>query len=253
MIILDRLETGYMQKPVLHIPHQEFGEGKIISLIGRNGSGKSTLLKTMVGLLPYKGSVKVDGRELSEMRDKERARFMSYLPQSLTVPDMDVATLVVHGRYVRLGFSRVLSEADRQAVRRAMEITDVAHLKDRRLRSLSGGERQRAFLAMVIAQDTKMLLLDEPSTYMDVAHQKEITEILQRLAEGGKGVILASHDLQQSFSASDQLCILDHGEIAACGTPEDLAARPDLLRASLGVALKKCCDPGLLYPFVLSQ
>lgn len=253
MIVLDHLKAGYMGSPVIEIEHQVFETGKITSLIGKNGSGKSTLLKAIIGLLKYSGSLTIDGKERNQMSDKERARQVAYLPQSLTAPDMDVLTLVSHGRYARLGFSRTLNDADKKAIRDAMDVTDVTGLSGRSLKSLSGGERQRAYLAMTIAQDTQILLLDEPATYMDVAHQARITQILKTLAADGKGIILASHDLQQSFSISDRLCIMDGGRIRACDTPQALAEKPQVMRSALGVTVAACDDARFLYPYVLAK
>ena len=163
---------------------------------------------------------------------------------------MDAYTLVSHGRYARLGRSKTLSAADRDSIEAAMRLTGTWEMRDKFLKRLSGGERQSVYLAMAIAQDTQMLLLDEPDTYLDVPHQLKIHTILRQLADDGKGIVTVSHDIAKSFSQSDRICILSQGKAAACDTPAVLST-DDRLYAALGVRVAKT-NGNTLYDYALT-
>ena len=162
MICVRDFCAGYDGRVVLRADALDLREGRVCGLLGRNGSGKSTLLKAVCALGPYQGSVLVDGNEVSDLQRIERARRVAYLPQSLAVPQMSVRTLVSHGRFARMSASKVLGDQDRLRVEEAMRSVGVDGMAGRELPELSGGERQLAYLAMVVAQDAPMLLLDEP-------------------------------------------------------------------------------------------
>lgn len=182
MIELRHITAGYGGEAVLRDFSVRFSPGKITGILGRNGCGKSTLLKTAAGLLrPMSGEVLVDGRSLGDYAPKELARQIAVLPQSREVPAITVESLVMHGRFPYLGFPRKPRPEDRQAVQRAMEQAGVEALRQKALSALSGGERQKVYLAMVLAQDTPVILMDEPTTYLDINHQFE----LLRLIPGG--------------------------------------------------------------------
>ena len=253
MIEIKDMTTSYIDGETCRIPELRLEEGKITVIIGRNGSGKSTLLKTIAGQLSYRGSIRIDGKECREYGTMERARRIAYLPQTLRSVNIDVRTLVEHGRYPYLGMMRRMSEKDRDLVDRALEITGLTEYADHELQDLSGGERQRAYLAMVIAQDAKMVLLDEPTTFMDVSYQKSFYEIIRRLKESGRGIVMVIHHLEQCFENSDLICLMDQRTILKKGTPEDLVQEPDLLRKVFGVSLKEAEDEELLYPYVIRK
>ena len=248
MIEID-IQTKYLEGDPFDFRNVVFEKGRITSIIGRNGSGKSTLLKASAGILPYIGSIKVDGIELKNFSPKEKARRIAYLPQNQKVLNIDVETLAAHGRYPWHGSFRKLTAKDREIINNALYLTDMQHLKDKNLSELSGGERQRAYLAMVIAQDTPMILLDEPTTFMDMKVQQSFFCILKKLKESGKGIMVILHNIEQSLSVSDMIYLIDNRTIAASGTPEELLKEEDLIRNVFGVSLRKIDDKNLLYPY----
>jgi iron complex transport system ATP-binding protein len=250
MICVRDFCAGYDGRVVLRADALDLREGRVCGLLGRNGSGKSTLLKAVCALGPYQGSVLVDGNEVSDLQRIERARRVAYLPQSLAVPQMSVRTLVSHGRFARMSASKVLGDQDRLRVEEAMRSVGVDGMAGRELPELSGGERQLAYLAMVVAQDAPMLLLDEPGTYLDLAHQVELARLLRKLAAGGRGVVMATHDVASAFSTCDELVLVGDGKVVATGTPSELSAKPDLLRACLGVTVARTDVPGAVYGYV---
>ncbi|MBO7661852.1 MAG: ABC transporter ATP-binding protein [Clostridia bacterium] len=253
MIILKDVITGYPEGEEFSIPEARFEEGRVTAVIGRNGSGKSTLLRTMAGQLRYRGSIRLDGEECRELTPAARARKAAYLPQMLRSAQMDVQTLVEHGRYAWHGALRRMTEKDREKVERAMERAGVTAYRDRLLTRLSGGERQRAYLAMVIAQDAPMILLDEPTTYMDPGMQEALFRLLRSLAEEGRGIVTVCHDLPQTFSFCDRICVMAEHTLCACGTPEELARQEELLRRTLGVSLKNTGDQELVFPWAVKR
>ncbi len=218
MIELKRVAAGYPGHPVLKDVSLTFQTGKITSLIGPNGCGKSTLLRAACGLLPLSGGqVLYNGRELGRFGRKEFARLVSILPQTRDVPAIRAGQLVAHGRYPHLGFGRDLAKADREKIAWAMEVTGTAPLAEKELSQLSGGERQRVYLAMTLAQDTDILFLDEPTTYLDIAQKYEVMELIRQINSLGKTVVMVLHDLPLAFSYSHQVAVLEKGAAAAQG------------------------------------
>ena len=250
MIELRDVKTEYAHGEEFSYPEIRFERGKITSVIGKNGSGKSTLLKLIVGLGSYSGSIMIDGEECRKLSPKERAKKLAYLPQNLRNAAMDVETLVSHGRYPWQGSFRRMSEKDLELIGNAMEMTDMKAFRQRDLRELSGGERQRAYLAMVIAQDAPMILLDEPTSYMDMAVQNAFYGILRKLADEGHGIVTVCHNIEQSLSYSDCICLLDNRTVKAQGTPDELIEREGLLSEVFGASFAKRDDEDLLYPYV---
>ncbi len=219
MIEIKKLSAGYRGVPVLRDLTLSFPTGKISTLIGPNGCGKSTLLKTMCALLPsISGELFFDGKPLSAFHRREFARLCAVLPQSRNIPALRAMELVAHGRYPHLSFSRNLREEDWKKVAAAMEKTGTLPLKDRLLSSLSGGERQRVYLAMTLAQDTPVLFLDEPTTYLDIGQKYEILELVKFIRDEGKTIVMVLHDLPLAFSYSDEITVLAEGR-ALCQGP----------------------------------
>jgi len=199
--------------------------GAVTALVGPNGSGKSTLLKGLADqLAPDAGSVLVDGRAIQSFDKKELARTMGLLSQESTSPNsISVEDLVYHGRYPHRGFFESVTEEDERAVDRAIELAGCGHLRDREVGSLSGGQKQLAWIAMVLAQDTDVLLLDEPTTFLDLHHQLEVMEIVETLREESDiTVVVVLHDIQQAARLADEMVVLEAGAIQARGTPEEV-------------------------------
>lgn len=251
MIELKGVTSGYGGIIKLNIDSLAVKDGEITTVIGRNGSGKSTLLKTIDAQIGYTGSVKADGREMKDLPHKERARIISYLPQTLLPVNMTVETLVSHGRFAYGDFSNTLKPEDREHIDNAIRLADLEAYRKRTVSALSGGERTRAYLAMIIAQNSKYVLLDEPMSDLDIPHQKQICSILKELSQNGIGVLIASHDMPLSFEISDRICVMGDGEKAAFGTPADLAADRELLEKCIGAAVGRVNDKHQLYGYAL--
>ena len=231
------LELAYDDKVVvpdldIHLP-----VGRITSIVGPNGCGKSTTLRALSRLLkPKGGSVLLDGEEISELPTKEVARRLAILPQGPTPPaGLTVERLVWHGRYPHQGALGSTGPADAQAVKWALQQTEMQAFADRALDSLSGGERQRAWVAMALAQQTPILLLDEPTTFLDLGHQLEVLELLSKLnREMGITIVMVLHELNQAARYSDYLIALKEGRMWTQGAPEEVLT-VDLLRDVFGV------------------
>ena len=239
MIELSQVNAGYGKQAVLSGVTVAFEKGKLTSVIGVNGSGKSTLLKAILGMLPLEsGTVTVDGKNLENMSRNEIARRISYLSQGKNTPDMTVEQLVLHGRFPHLSYPRRYTAKDRALAHCAMEQTGIADLAHRPLHSLSGGMRQNAYIAMALAQDTDYVLLDEPTTYLDIAHQVELMKTLRKLSDSGKGIIAVMHDLPMAFSFSDRIVLLHNGAVVSDDTPEQVC-KQTTLRQIFGVAVER--------------
>lgn len=227
MLDLKNIATGYGSKNILSDITISFEKGKLVSVIGVNGCGKSTLLKSMLGILPLSdGEIGIDGSNLCSMNRVEIAKKISYLSQGKNTPDMTVEQMVLHGRFPYLSYPRRYRESDREMARRAMDAVGILHLADKQLYELSGGMRQNAYIAMALAQDTDYILLDEPTTYLDISHQLELMKLLKGLANAGKGIIMVMHDLPLVFDFSDTIAVVQNGTIVAHATPSELCALP---------------------------
>jgi len=221
MIELRNITAGYGGTPVLQDISLELRPGQVTVLIGPNGCGKSTLLRVAARQhTPERGGVWLDGEGVSGLSTKEFARHVALLPQSRSVPEISVGALVLHGRFPYLGYPRRYRPEDRQAARKAMEQTGVLELEHTMVSQLSGGQRQKAYLAMAVAQDTPYLLLDEPTTYLDISHQLELVELARKLARQGKGVVMVLHDLNLALTWGDMVAVMEHGRVVQTGTPD---------------------------------
>ena len=234
MVEIKNLSAGYPGKAVLSDISLCFPRGAVTVVAGPNGCGKSTLLKAMAGILPAKGEVLLDGASLLPMPPKLRARKISFLPQSRSVPEITVGRLVLHGRFPYLPYPRQYGKGDYAAAEGAMEALGIAALADRPLASLSGGQRQKAYIAMALAQDTEVVLLDEPTTFLDVAHQLQLMTLAKELASRGRTVVLVLHDLTLALEHADALVVMGEGKTAVHGTPEEVF-RSGCLKEAFGV------------------
>ncbi len=225
------------------------GAGELLAVAGPNGAGKSTLLRALAGVLdPCAGELSVAGRALGAYRRRDLARQLAYLPQECSTPfALTVEELVRQGRYASMGPWGVRRASDRSAVESALERADVAELRGRSLPQLSGGERRRAFLGRAIAQDAPILLLDEPTTALDVGHACEVLHLLSELAAAGKAVLFTLHDVSLAARLGAEVMLLDQGVIRAKGEAVTVLTSPEAEKA-FGVRLDAVGDPPAIVP-----
>ncbi|MFC5751009.1 ABC transporter ATP-binding protein [Actinomadura rugatobispora] len=219
-------------------------DGAFTAVVGANACGKSTLLRAFVRLLaPTEGRVAFDGRDVRDHRPKAIARKIGFLPQGAVAPEnMLVRQLVARGRYPHQSVLSTWSPGDERAVAAAMGAAGVTELAERRVENLSGGQRQRAWVAMVLAQQTPYLLLDEPTTFLDITHQYQLLALLARLRDEGRTVIAVLHDINQACRFADHLVAMKDGRIAAEGKPADIVDA-DLLHAVFDLPCVVVPDP----------
>ncbi len=222
MLRFEQVSVRYGDRTALDSVTFHARQGMLYGLIGPNGSGKTTWLKTSAGLLaPAQGTITIGGKNLSALTHRQRARQIAYMPQVRETPDMTALQLVRCGRHPHIAFGGRLAQADHEQVQHAMEQVGVTPFADRHMRELSGGEQQRAFLAMMLAQQTDVLLLDEPANHLDPARQMETAAMLSRIAHAGKTVLMTVHNLPLALQTCDVLILLDAGRLAAAGTVSD--------------------------------
>lgn len=245
---IDLRRVGYRNQTVLSDLRFSVETGEFLSIIGKNGVGKSTLLSAIASLLPYEGSILADGTPLSDLSPKERARRISLLPQSPRAPHVTVEELVWFGLYPDLRPLHRADEAAEARVARALADAELTALSHRFVDRLSGGERMRAYLGATLAQNTPILLLDEPTSSMDAAHEHRFLSLVRRLSgEQHKTVIAVTHDLSAAFRFSDRILLLDGQTPTAPLPPEQLLADGRLTRA-LGVCHQAVTQNGNTFP-----
>lgn len=231
----------------------DFPSGKFTVIIGPNACGKSTLLRALARLLPPKqGDVLIEGEQITSLAPKQLARRLGLLPQSSVAPfGITVADLVSRGRFPHQKMLQQWSREDEATVQAAMAATGVLELADRTVEELSGGQRQRVWIAMLLAQNTPIMLLDEPTTFLDVAHQLEVLELCRRLnREEQRTMVLVLHDLNQAARFADHLIVMKDGALAAAGKPEDIMTE-QLVDTVFGLQAKVMPDPVFGTPMVV--
>ena len=224
MIELRELCAGYGGREILHRISLTFAPGQVYGIIGPNGCGKSTLLRCITGLHPLSsGTVLLDGADLRGLTPIQTARRVAYLPQSRNVPAISAGRLALHGRFAHLSYPRRYRREDGEITRRALEWTGAADFASRNMQELSGGQRQRVYLAMALAQDTRVLFLDEPTTYLDIRYQLQILKLIRQLnREYGITIVMVLHDINQSLYYSDEIVAMKDGKMIAHGLPEEI-------------------------------
>lgn len=252
MIELCHVCAGYGDTTVLHDVSLSIQPGEVLILIGPNGCGKSTLLRTALGMIPKSGGeIRIDGREISACSARDVAQRAAFLTQSRAVPNITAYRMVLHARFPYLGYPRQYRREDHQIAEDALRRMDAWEVRNRPMPVLSGGQRQKVYLAMVIAQQTQTVLMDEPTTYLDVAHQFRTMALARALAKEGKAVALVLHDLPMALQNADRVAVLERGRIVGMGTPEevfqssvlDRVFRVNVIRADTQMGIRYFCVP----------
>ncbi|EYT82150.1 ABC transporter [Streptomyces sp. Tu 6176] len=236
--------VGYGDRTVIDALDVAIPPGVVTTIIGPNGCGKSTLLRTLSRLLkPTRGSVVLDGADIAELRTRDVAKKLGLLPQSPVAPEgLTVADLVARGRHPHQSWLRQWSSDDASVVERALAMTGVSDLAGRPVDALSGGQRQRVWISMTLAQGTDLLLLDEPTTYLDLAHAIDVLDLVDDLHESGCTVVMVLHDLNLAARYSDNLVVMKAGSVLAQGHPRDVVT-PELLHEAFGLRAEVMVDP----------
>ncbi len=261
--VKERLQTnslhiGYGETRIVNDLNLSIPTGKITALVGANGSGKSTILKTMARIMkPMAGGVLLDGQSIHSQSTKQVARQLAILPQNPTAPDgLTVSELIGYGRFPhQKGFGTMSSE-DKEVIQWAIEVTGMTAFHDRPVDHLSGGQRQRAWIAMALAQQTDILFLDEPTTFLDMAHQLEVLQLLQKLnAEENRTIIMVVHDLNHASRYAHHIVAIKSGNVISEGTPHEVM-NETVLREVFAIEADIVPDPRtgvpLCLPFQLS-
>lgn len=251
----EHIDAGYNGVQILKSVGLEVQKGSITTLIGPNGCGKSTLMKVCSRLLEHdKGSVMISGKDLAQYSTRDLAREMALLPQSPVAPEnLTVRELVEQGCYARVGPLGMLKPQDHDAINDAIEKVELAQYINRDVDTLSGGERQRAWIALTLAQKTDLLVLDEPTTFLDIGHQLEVLELVQSLnTNHNMTVVMVLHDLNQAAQFSDHIVVLKKGELVTKGAPWEVF-NTDMLRDVFGIEASVVEDPEHGCPHILAH
>lgn len=245
MLEIKNLSVSIGGNEIVHDITFSAGKAENISLIGANGAGKTTLLRAVSSLLKHSGSVLANGAEVTAMSEKERAKLISFVPQGAEVTgDFEVMHFLELSRYPYRKPWEKISAEDRTAIENALELTNTKKFADRKIGTLSGGERQRVLIAGAIAQESGILLLDEPLTYLDPVQRIGISEIIRKIARSGKLVITVTHEINEALVFSDRILALCGGRLVFDGTPDELVEKGTLetLFNSGFVAFGNVCD-----------
>ncbi|ANS76184.1 iron-dicitrate transporter ATP-binding subunit [Paenibacillus yonginensis] len=247
------LDIAYEERLIVEDLNIKIPDGKITALVGANGSGKSTILKTMARIHgPKNGSVLLNGKSIHKQSTREVAKQLAILPQNPTAPDgLTVYELVSYGRFpYQKGFGS-MSAQDRQVIEWAIEVTGMSAFAERPIEQLSGGQRQRAWIAMALAQETGILFLDEPTTFLDMAHQLEVLELLEELnAEQNRTIVMVVHDLNHASRYAQHMIAIKSGKAVAEGAPTEVMT-PEVLQEVFGIEADIIIDPRSGVPLCL--
>lgn len=239
MIEIQNITVSFQQRTVLKNISLAFDPGKINVIVGPNGSGKSTLLRSALGMIPIEsGKVLYDGVSLDEMSVRGIARKCAYLPQGRNIPSIKVRNMVLHSRFAYLSYPRRYTKEDYRIVDEALCRADAFDLADLYMETLSGGQRQKVYIAMALAQNTETIIMDEPTTYLDIDHQLGLMEASKKLAQDGKAVVLVLHDLCLAMRVADIITILSNGHLQITDNPEKVF-QSAIINQEFGVSFKR--------------
>lgn len=242
MIKMERVSAGYGTQAKIRDIDAQFPEGKMTVIVGPNGSGKSTLIKTIVGLSRvFDGKISLRGEDVEVLGNKKISQMVSYLSQNRNLPSITAEKMVLHGRFPYLSYPRRYSDEDRQYVKNAMERLGIWELRKQEVAQLSGGERQKVYLAMALAGNTEVLILDEPTTYLDICYQIEFMKLLDGLRKDGKTLVVILHDLDAALQHGDQIVVMRDGCVAGCGTPGEVF-ESGILEETFGIKAHRFVD-----------
>jgi len=239
------LSLGYMEQLIVPDLSLDIPQGKITALVGANGSGKSTILKALARILkPRAGAAYLDGKAIHRLSTKQVAKQLAILPQNPDAPEgLTVRELVSYGRFPHQRGLGGLTQEDREAVHEALSLTGMTVFAERPVGNLSGGQRQRAWIAMALAQGTEVLLLDEPTTFLDMAHQLEVLQLLEKLnREEGRTIVMVVHDLNHASRYAQHMVAIAQGEVVVAGTPAEVMT-PEILRRVFAIEADIVPDP----------
>ena len=239
MIELKNIFSGYGAEQILEDICLNITPGKVTVIVGPNGCGKSTLLKAIVRLNPHSsGNISVDGTDISQISQQELAKKVTYMAQNRQIPGITAFQMTLHGRFPYLGYPRRYRQEDKRIAEESLQEMGILHLKNQSMSNMSGGQRQKVYLAMALAQNTPIVLMDEPTTFLDVGHQLQTMKQARKMAAAGKTVVMVLHDLTLAMQTADYIVLMDKGRILQVGTPEEVYTAHRLDQV-LGISLHR--------------
>ncbi len=252
MLNIKNLFVSYNQREILHDVSFDVKNGEVLALIGPNGAGKSTLIRAVSGVIDARGQIQTDGKNFSNMNPMERARYIAVVPQAISLPPaFSVWETVLMGRTPYLGFLGNASKHDEELVHESLNRVNALNFAERRMGELSGGEAQRILLARALCQSTPILLLDEPTSHLDLQYQVSLLELIRKLAkENNLAILVAMHDLNLAARYADRIAVMVAGKINAIGTPKEVL-KPDLIANAYCLPVQVVKHPFLDIPMVL--
>ncbi len=223
MLKLSNVSAGYDGMDVIHDINLQITSERITALIGPNGCGKSTLLKVLTGIVKKTaGDILLDDRAIEQYKQRDLAKYIACLPQSRNVPEISVFRMVLHGRFPYLKYPKQYSKKDIDIAWESLKQVGMEKYADENVSKLSGGMQQKVYIAMALAQDTPIILLDEPTTFLDIAYQLKLKDMAKMLAEKGKAVVLVLHDIAMALKEADDIVVMSSGKIESVGTAEQI-------------------------------